>query len=76
MDHMVVTLQTHHTRLYLAAFTRWRHQCRSSTMTASDRVPLVRCSSPAELDLSNKREVDQDSRGQPTDRSMCLRSAM
>jgi len=30
MDHTVVTLQTHHTRLYLVAFTRWRHQCSDS----------------------------------------------
>jgi len=27
MDHTVVTLQTHHTRHYLVAFTKWRHQC-------------------------------------------------
>jgi len=30
MDHTVVTLQTHHTNLYLVAFIRWRHQCSDS----------------------------------------------
>jgi len=30
MDHTVVTLQTHHTCLYLVAFTRWRYHCSDS----------------------------------------------
>jgi len=37
MDHTVVTLQTHHTRLYVVAFTRWRHQCRDKWLPISCR---------------------------------------
>jgi len=36
MDHTVVTLQTHHTCLYLVAFTRWHHQ--SSVQYSCDQL--------------------------------------
>jgi len=35
MNHTIITLQTHHTRLYLVAFTRWRHQCSNSNRLIS-----------------------------------------
>jgi len=41
MDHTVVTLQTHHTRLYIIAFTRWRHHCSDSNHLRCDYITVL-----------------------------------
>jgi len=42
MNHTAfTTLQPHHTRLYLVAFTRWRHRCSDSNHLISAYYSII-----------------------------------